>query len=410
MTKETPLKTKLTNGLAGSPSVHLDALRGFAAFSVFLSHWRDAFFVDYPGIKTHNAFTAGAYIFTELGHQWVIVFFVMSGYLVGGSVLRSAGSDRWNWTTYMLNRLTRLYVVLLPALLLCGLLDWGGMHMSDAQALYRGHSGMYSLVPNIYVTSKLPVFFANLFFLQGTLVPGFGSGTVPNYGSDVPLWSLSCEFFYYLAFPLLVLIFAKTRYSWTIRFVFALGLVAVARIVDTETALLGIPWLMGSVIGYLPAFPGRRPWQRGLAIFTTLAALGGVLVLGRFSSHTGLTDMLLGVVVTLLIWVVLQCANAPLPSFYVKLARRAAHSSYTLYLVHLPMLVFLKAWLHLPRAIPGWRSGLIAAGMMAIVLLYTQLVYEAFEKNTDAVRKWIKAHVMGGRILKHGPPAIAARE
>src|SRR5580698_9170265 len=83
-----------------SPSVHLDALRGFAAFSVLLNHLRDALFVDYEAIARHNPLTSAAYLVSGLGRQWVMVFFVLSGYLVGGSVLRSIGRGSWSWRAY----------------------------------------------------------------------------------------------------------------------------------------------------------------------------------------------------------------------------------------------------------------------------------------------------------------------
>ena len=101
----------------------------------------------------------------------------------------------------------------------------------------------------------------------------------------------------------------------------------------------------------------------------------------------------------------LHCATAPLPVSYVHLARRAAHSSYTLYPVHLPMLIFLKASLHLPRAYPGWHVYLVGAAVLAAVLFYAQLVYEVFEKNTDRVRRWIRTMSLVRRAaqfnLKH---------
>jgi peptidoglycan/LPS O-acetylase OafA/YrhL len=109
------------------------------------------------------------------------------------------------------------------------------------------------------------------------------------------------------------------------------------------------------------------------------------------------SDLALGLAVTALIWVILHCATAPLPASYVYIARRAAHSSYTLYLVHLPLLIFIKATLHLPRAYPDWHAVLVAAGVLVAILLYAQLVYEAFEKNTDRVRRWIRLYVMGPR-------------
>jgi peptidoglycan/LPS O-acetylase OafA/YrhL len=58
----------------GSPSVHLDALRGFAAFCVVLNHLRDALFVDYEAIGRHNPFTSAAYLASHLGRQSVMVF------------------------------------------------------------------------------------------------------------------------------------------------------------------------------------------------------------------------------------------------------------------------------------------------------------------------------------------------
>jgi peptidoglycan/LPS O-acetylase OafA/YrhL len=378
-----------------SPSVHLDALRGFAAFSVLLNHMRDALFVDYEAIARHNPLTAAAYLVAGLGHQSVIVFFVLSGYLVGGSVLRSVRTGGWSWRAYLLARLSRLYVVLLPALLLGGALDWLGMHMAGTEAVYSGDSGMHALVINVHSTLTWPILAANSLFLQTINLPGTGAYAVPTFGSNGALWSLSYEFWYYLAFPALVLLLARGR-SWKMRAISCLGLLAWGWFVGSSIVLLGIPWLMGASIAFLPVFPARRPWTRGLAIVLALTFFGAGLVQGKLLGSLP-SDLVLGLAVTAMIWVTLHCAKAPLPAFYVHTARRAAHSSYTLYLVHLPLLIFLKASLHLPRAYPGWHVFLAGAGVLAAIVLYAQLVYEAFEKNTDRVRRWIRPYVMGRR-------------
>jgi peptidoglycan/LPS O-acetylase OafA/YrhL len=378
-----------------SPSVHLDALRGFAAFSVLLNHLRDALFVDYGAIARHNPLTGAAYLVAGLGHQSVIVFFVLSGYLVGGSVLRSVRTGGWSWRAYLLARLSRLYVVLLPALLLGGALDWLGMHMAGTEAVYSGNSGMHALVINVHSTLTWPILAANSLFLQTINLPGIGTYPVPTFGSNGALWSLSYEFWYYLAFPVLVLLLARSR-SWQMRAISCLGLLVWGWFVGSSIVLLGIPWLMGALIAFLPAFPARRPWTRGLAIVLALTFFGAGLVQGKLLSSLP-SDLVLGLAVTAMIWVTLHCATAPLPAFYVHTARRAAHSSYTLYLVHLPMVIFLKASLQLPRAYPGWHVFLAGAGVLAAIVLYAQLVYEAFEKNTDRVRRWIRPYVMGRR-------------
>ncbi|MFZ0336613.1 MAG: acyltransferase [Terracidiphilus sp.] len=378
-----------------SPSVHLDALRGFAAFAVLLNHMRDALFVDYEAIARHNPFTAAAYLVASLGHQAVIVFFVLSGYLVGGSVLRSVRTGSWSWRAYLLARMSRLYVVLLPALLLGGALDWLGMHTAGTEAVYSGNSGMHALTFNVHSALTWPILIANGLFLQTIQLPGLGHHPVPTFGSNGALWSLSYEFWYYLAFPVLVLLLGRSR-SWQMRVISCLGLLAWGWFVGLGIALLGLTWLMGAWITFLPAFPARRPWTRRLAIVLALALLGAGLVQSKLLDSLP-ADLLLGLAVTAMIWVTLHCATAPLPAFYVHGARRAAHSSYTLYLVHLPLLIFLKATLHLPRAYPGWHVYLVAAGVLVAILLYAQLVYEAFEKNTDRVRRWIRPYVMGRR-------------
>ena len=101
-------------------------------------------------------------------------------------------------------------------------------------------------------------------------------------------------------------------------------------------------------------------------------------------------DYVIGFAVALLIWITIHCATGDLPGWYVRLARRASHSSYTLYVVHFPMVIFLKAAFHLPRLAPGWDTVLIPVAVVAIILIYAQVVYLCFERNTDRVREWLK--------------------
>jgi hypothetical protein len=54
------------------------------------------------------------------------------------------------------------------------------------------------------------------------------------------------------------------------------------------------------------------------------------------------------------------------------------------------MLIFLKAAFHLPRLAPGWHTLLVPCVVMAVILIYAQLVYQCFERNTDRVRAWFK--------------------
>lgn len=74
----------------------------------------------------------------ESGHQAVVGFFVLSGYLVGGAVLSRIREPRPFLKDYYLHRFTRVYVVLIPTLLLTLLLDILGCHLFTSSALYEG--------------------------------------------------------------------------------------------------------------------------------------------------------------------------------------------------------------------------------------------------------------------------------
>jgi peptidoglycan/LPS O-acetylase OafA/YrhL len=385
----------------GSASVHLDALRGLAAISVMFYHWWDACFASYDTVPHQSPLLKAAYNYGGFGHAWVIVFFVLSGYLVGGSVLRARENKNWSWRTYLLNRCTRIYVVLTPALLLGGALDWAGMHQPGAEIIYSGKSGMGSLYYSAYSSLTAKVFWENVFFLDIHTI---------GFGSNAPLWSLSHEFWYYLVFPFLVFALERGGRS-QVRFASWIAVLAWVAFVGGYKLALYPVWLAGVLIFFLPPFPVHRSWGRRLAIVSSLVLLliGFVLrsrdmlfpdhsfTLGRSHWHPPISDVLLSPIVVLLIWIIICCATGPLPTAYIWLAKRAAASSYTIYLVHQPALVFLKAYLHLPRAVPSWQTFPARLALFAIVLVYAQIVYWLFERNTDGVRRWINRLPVLGR-------------
>jgi peptidoglycan/LPS O-acetylase OafA/YrhL len=93
-------------------SVLLDGIRGIAAILVLLNHWRNAFFIDFDHVHSHRALLRPLYILSGAGHQAVVIFFVLSGYLISGSVLRSFQRMEWSWAQYTTHRLVRLWIVL----------------------------------------------------------------------------------------------------------------------------------------------------------------------------------------------------------------------------------------------------------------------------------------------------------
>ena len=172
-------------------------------------HARSLIFVDYGDLKSPGILAKGFYFLTGFGHEAVMVFFVISGYLVGGKVWSLYREGRFGWRRYLADRASRLYAVLFVALLLGAAMDWTGYLFFNKYGLYnQGYEGA------IAVLGAAPIermgwrdFLVNAFFLQ-TIVG-------PTFGSNGPLWSLAYEWWYYVLFPLvLAAVWPIVDYGW----------------------------------------------------------------------------------------------------------------------------------------------------------------------------------------------------
>ena len=184
-------------------SIWLDAMRGIASLIVFLSHSRLVFFgsaafaIGGFDIATQKAEQRVAQAeVAGLGHMAVIVFFVLSGYLVGGGAVRALRKNQWSASQYAIARISRLWTVLIPILAIGFLLDNYGYATAEAGSLYLGPSGQIAVPANLGSIIGFSTLLGNLFFVQGILVSPFGT--------NFPLWTLAYEFWFYVAFPFLL--------------------------------------------------------------------------------------------------------------------------------------------------------------------------------------------------------------
>ncbi len=388
-----PTSSTAPNCSSSLASLLLDLVRAVAALLVCLGHWRYLFFVDYPDlISHHRALWALPYALCTLGHQAVILFFVMSGYLVGGHVLRAVRAHTWSWPRYFLQRLTRLWIVLLPALALGGLLDLAALHFGVAPGLYLGH------VPNhitydIHQTLTWRAFFGNAFFLQ--------SISVPVFGSNSPLWSLANEFWYYVLFPLGFFAWSSFYRVW-IRVSLAIAALVVLVAVGSPIRELFPVWLFGLLLAVLPAHRTSVSlrWVATALYWPFFVIVDRGNLLGPISP-----DLALGVVTTLYLYVLLGAYEPAGSSSFARPSRVGAAFSYTLYLVHTPFLMLLTGILAgESRWQPTPYHLAVALGCFLLTILYAYGVAYLTEFRTGAVRQWLEArllrHITGARSLE----------
>lgn len=372
----------------------MDMLRGLAALVVMVGHVRGLLFINYGDIPNASGLMNKAfYLVTSLGHQMVMIFFVLSGYLISKSVYRLIERG-WSWRTYLVQRLARLWVVLLPALLLGTLWDLMGMHLFAATGVYNGLAVDKFILPfAASAQTGLPMFVGNLLFLQGILVPTFGS--------NGPLWSLSYEFWYYMLFPLLALL-ARDSHTFR-RFVYISAIVALGWFVGARILVYFGIWLLGAVVGLLPAIPPCSPTQQTTLRLVAVGLLMASAVAAKvLPVNDVVADYLVGMASANFLYVLITTRNwAATSPIYVSISKYLASFSYTLYVTHFPPLVFIHAWLFKREAAKWYPNGyhLMASVAIAIAAVgYAWGISILTEAKTNTVRRKIEA------LLNRKPP------
>jgi peptidoglycan/LPS O-acetylase OafA/YrhL len=383
-----------------SASLLFDLLRGLAALIVVFEHWRNIFFVDYQQLPKHSALLLPLYILSGAGHQAVIVFFLLSGFFIGGSVLSSTAKNRWVWSDYLLRRFVRLWIVLIPALLLAACWDWSGIRMGHAPGLYHGDVANH-MIANVEMHLSPRIFLANLFFLQTILASTFGS--------DGALWSLANEFWYYLLFPLGF--FAIRKSTKLVPRIVCVVLFLAAAVLTHGGILNSFPiWLAGVALVKIPApkFAARRA-----GLIRILASIVYVPIFFGLSRLHGLPSLANDYVLTVVsfgyLWVLLSAKSRHGQGAKEGATRGLARFSYTLYAVHIPLLVFLASLMvgdnrWLPTAA---HLGMGVAPFVAVIV-YAYAIAFCTEFRTDVVRGRLEK-VLGLHVARSPLPSDPAK-
>lgn len=354
-------------------SIYLDAVRFAAAMLVVLSHF------------AFNRFTLGDFApirALNVGSDAVVVFFVLSGFVIAYA---TATKER-NLNTYLFNRLTRLYSVVVPALVVTALFDTIGSTVAPG-----AYAGSWF--------SKLPVAEQAARALSLTNEWGTLSHRI---GSNGPLWSLSYEFAYYLLFAAAVFFTGRRR-------ILVLGLLLV--LIGPRVLLLMPAWLLGVALYRRIAAGGLDLDVRQALALTMLPALAyGGFVLGNIPDHLlTMTNALFGeafvhdrlkfsnefiwnnilgvLVVTHFTGVHGLTRRMPehvVPLHLEAMIRWLAAASFSIYVIHYPALQLADALLP-PMPVQELRHLVL----LIVALAPCFLVAWAFERRLRPLRRFI---------------------
>ncbi len=374
-------------------SLWLDALRWPAALLVVVGHAGQVFLTSVEGRSVKGAFIHYAYSFVAgFAHTAVIVFFVLSGYLVGGSVVKTQLRRTFDPSDYMLRRLSRLWIVLLPALGLTIFLKICAAWIApNAAAL------VYAGAPTGVLTAG--DFACNAAFLQ--LV------ACERYGGNFALWSLTNEFWYYVFFPGLFALMLRpvSAMAWLYTALMA-GLLVVFSLNSQTPASIApyfLIWALGVAAFVAPARSRLNP-KLCLALFAAIVVIvrlvGGKRLVETPSWQTFVCDFVIASAFSSVL-VALKSATNLRPPMLGRLNTTLANFSYSLYCTHIPLLFFISAlflaWFgngwHMVRDAP--ETWLFTAAGIGLTLAGSWVFSLATEANTDRVRRFFERRLLG---------------
>lgn len=361
-------------------SVYLDLVRFLAALAVVLMHFAQFGIVEGP--------LAAQLVL--LGHEAVMVFFVLSGFVIA----HTAHQRRTSARDYAVARCARLYSVALPVLLLAFA---AAVLLHDLPGASIGAS--YQLLkPYLYIPLHL-LFMGELWTL---------SEAPPMLG---PWWSLNYEAWYYVLFGVLFYLRGATRIA---------AAALVLAIMGFKLWLLLPVWLAGVALFHWQArhaLPRQAAWLGWAASLALLAAYeaagleallrqsGRELAFARAYSLGNADRFLADYVVGLIVCLNFACARDAGIKVMIRLekpVRRLASYTFTLYLSHA---IVLEAW---PLLYPhdsanpaDWVAAGVAVGVTTCVLgMLTEHRKDSFRAGFDRLFQFSASRVQpnAGRI------------
>jgi peptidoglycan/LPS O-acetylase OafA/YrhL len=400
---DAPPSTEQMRANSSKSYVHLDLLRGLAALAVFFEHLRSFVFTPYATISSHGPLNSLVWFASGFGHQAVMVFFVLSGFFITKSVIEDDNANRFSWQLYLIKRLSRLWIVLIPCLFLTLIWDQIGRHYST-NGFYEG--SLYSLYNSMAPGDEslgIGTFLGNIAFLQTIKVPVFGS--------DGPLWSLANEWWYYIIF-LFGFMMVRTPSNRLARLATLLvGLLLTCLLVGKYLLILGGVWLFGTVCFFLHDRSDLKKFlQLRLALLLSLASLFLALLFSKTSYGSNIArDYAVGLAAAFVVLTLAARSGSGATLLYKRFAHTIAESSYTLYLTHFPFLAAVVNVIllnHKFQPTLGGYSVMLLLG--AVTLIYCYGVYWLFERHTATVRRYC-IHKFIGRSVVSKVPSPAAK-
>jgi peptidoglycan/LPS O-acetylase OafA/YrhL len=308
--------------------IAVDAARGLAA-GIVLIHHLTVFFPDaFTTLLGYDTLAArGLGLLSDLNTEAVMLFFVVSGFCIRSSSLRSDFA-RWDDVVYYGRR---RFARIVP-------LYWFALAFTGLTGATLGLTADHAF--------SFETLVGNLSFLQSS-DSSRGNWFVP-YGLNGPLWSISYEVFYYVLFPIALIAERGFRIrsataSLAVAYVFSLGAFIAYNLAPNPIMLFATYYCVWRVgVCAFDVLHKARGLRVTLAITISTTIILSVLIAWHASAN--LSNIRSGTIIAI-IWIAVQSwpnayaiANSRPLSNVIGVLARLGGISYSLYLLHHPLL------------------------------------------------------------------------
>jgi peptidoglycan/LPS O-acetylase OafA/YrhL len=318
----------------------------------------------------------------------VVLFFILSGILIANSLFAKNSAGNYSFGEYFIDRFARIYCGLFPCLLVIFLVD--GIHLwinadnytSMRDGVLNKQYSVRNFLGSLLMVQNIGVFPAFL----GDLNIGYG------FGSARPLWSLSIEWWLYLSFGWAVLrwptVGAPARSLWYYYLILAaFSILPVFHWFSRdEIGGLVLVWFFGvgiTILLNLLISAGVRPGAPYLYAGFFLVLLAIVRLCVFFQSPYSLGTGVLMLAGTFFLLFSLAESMRAGAGRLTKTVDFIAAYSYTLYLIHMPVILLLALWLRNNFTLYFIAAVLISNFLSALIALFTEMRYRT-------IARWMK--------------------
>ncbi len=335
----------------------LDWLRFLAAFMVVLKHSKDTSWVSYSMMdeaSRANIITKIIFLLTRYGFEAVIVFFVLSGYLVGGATFKRLGTGKFDIGDYAADRVSRILLPLIPAILIAAGVEYTITHELSWWTVA-----------------------GNLASLQGI--------AVPSMLYSPPLWTLSYEVWFYIVNGAIASIAMRSRNIVLPMCVLSGGL-AIFSFLRVDYLCI---WYIGAIFGWMNI--GNKSTSNlvfSIAAFLAFVVITDIAIVKNDTSHFARMSIFSLSISSLLM--VREMAKFEVVERSIwKIGTYLSSFSYSLYLIHYPVLFMIQAYFPKNNHM-GYAEVSRFFISVAASLISGYLFYAAFEKHTPKLRKFLR--------------------